>query len=101
MHFWTGPLQKDYGLWKAGEIPGENAIDTKVADWDSPLRMNITMRAEDSLANLKIYNSTFGDNNLTQFEIVNGDNSGTWDLKNNAFLYSKPLVAGHASNSER
>jgi len=27
---WTGPLPEDAALWKAGEIPGENAIDTKV-----------------------------------------------------------------------
>jgi len=29
-HMWTGPLPEDAALWKAGEIPGENAIDTKV-----------------------------------------------------------------------
>ncbi|MBN2289469.1 MAG: right-handed parallel beta-helix repeat-containing protein [Candidatus Glassbacteria bacterium] len=29
-HLWTGPLPEDAALWKAGEIPGENAIDTKV-----------------------------------------------------------------------
>lgn len=27
---WTGPLDADYGAWHAGEIPGENAVDTKI-----------------------------------------------------------------------
>ena len=27
---WTGPLDSDYGAWHAGEIPGENAVDTKI-----------------------------------------------------------------------
>ena len=30
-HFWTGPLAASYALWNAGEIPGENAVDTKVS----------------------------------------------------------------------
>ncbi len=27
---WTGPLDSDYAAWHAGEIPGENAVDTKI-----------------------------------------------------------------------
>lgn len=28
-HLWTGPLGEDHGAFKAGERPGENAMDTK------------------------------------------------------------------------
>lgn len=27
---WTGPLDADFGAWHAGEVPGENAVDTKI-----------------------------------------------------------------------
>ncbi|HMR66866.1 MAG TPA: right-handed parallel beta-helix repeat-containing protein, partial [Anaerolineae bacterium] len=45
-HFWTGPLQEDFNEWKAGEIPGENAIDTKVAldGWQDLPRSTLTVR---------------------------------------------------------
>ncbi len=45
-YFWTGPLDADFNSWNAGEVPGENAIDTKVADsdWDSVERATFTIR---------------------------------------------------------
>ena len=46
-HFWTSPLSSNFnGNWLAGERPGENAIDTKVAssNIDSATRMVITIR---------------------------------------------------------
>ena len=46
-HFWTGPLNEDFnGLWRAGETPGENAIDTKMvkSEWGSLPRMRITIK---------------------------------------------------------
>jgi hypothetical protein len=39
---WTGPLDRDYALYKAGERPGENAFDSKVAA-NGP-RARITIR---------------------------------------------------------
>jgi hypothetical protein len=39
---WTGPLDRDYGGYKRGEIPGENAFDSKVAS-NGP-RARITVR---------------------------------------------------------
>lgn len=46
-HFWTGPLAENFNSqWFAGQRPGENAIDTKVAksNWDQFDRMQITVR---------------------------------------------------------
>jgi hypothetical protein len=46
-YFWTGPLESNFNdRWFAGQTPGENAIDTKVAktDWESAQRMRITVR---------------------------------------------------------
>ena len=46
-HFWTGPLAADFNDWHAGEVPGENAIDTKVADdddWPTADRATFTIR---------------------------------------------------------
>ncbi|MBX3438035.1 MAG: right-handed parallel beta-helix repeat-containing protein [Planctomycetaceae bacterium] len=45
-HFWTGPLEQDFNEhWRAGERPGENAIDTKAArDWERADRLRITVR---------------------------------------------------------
>lgn len=46
-HFWTGPLQKDFNSgWRAGNVPGENAIDTKMVkeNWEQVDRMKITIR---------------------------------------------------------
>ncbi|MGD9856922.1 MAG: choice-of-anchor Q domain-containing protein [Planctomycetaceae bacterium] len=45
-HFWTGPLEEDFSEnWRAGQRPGENAIDTKAAkDWENAGRMRLTIR---------------------------------------------------------
>ncbi len=45
-YLWTGPLAADFNNWNAGEVPGENAIDTKVADsnWDAVERATFTIR---------------------------------------------------------
>ncbi len=41
---WTGPLPADAAGWKAGEIPGENAVDTKVnGAGDADYRARITI----------------------------------------------------------
>lgn len=43
---WTGPLSADFNSgWRAGDSPGENAIDTKVvkSGYDNEPRMNITL----------------------------------------------------------
>lgn len=166
-HFWTGPLTEDFNAWRAGEVPGENAVDTKMvkSDWDAVPRMRITLRnvvahgwvndgfisnraafnmkekiealfdgvtvydseiafrlrgtrgnadvtilnaviynveravrAEDNLANLAIYHTTFGGGIGTAFQIVAGNNSATWDLRNNAFPGAVPGVASDPSN---
>ena len=166
-HLWTGPLQSNFNQWNAGEVPGENAIDTKMvkSNWDAVPRMRITIRnvtahgwmpgyisnraafnlkekieavldgvtvfdneqafrirgtrgnanvtimnsvvfdndkavrAEDNLANLNIYNSTFGNARINHFQIVAGDNSASWDLGNNAFLNDLPTVAVNDSSN--
>jgi hypothetical protein len=45
---WTGPLPEDAALWKKGQVPGENAIDTKVnidpAVLASGYRPNLVLR---------------------------------------------------------
>ena len=41
---WTGPLPENAAGWKAGEIPGENAVDTKVNSDDNAYRAQITIR---------------------------------------------------------
>lgn len=45
-HFWTGPLHEDFNAWQAGEVPGENAIDTKVAleGWQDLPRFTLKVR---------------------------------------------------------
>ncbi len=55
-------------------------------------------RAEDAVANLKLYNSTFGDGLTTLFEVVSGSGESTWELRNDSFVGSKPAQAAHASN---
>lgn len=169
-HFWTSPLLEDFnGLWFAGERPGENAIDTKVAttNWESAERMRITVRdtvahgwvrdgyisnravfnmkekveavfdgvtvydseiafrlrgtrgnanttlknavvyevekavrAEDDLSNLKVLNSTFGDQIGQTVQFAGGDGGkGTWDWSNNAFLSAAiPSIATQGGN---
>jgi hypothetical protein len=39
---WTGPLERDYGTYRQGEIPGENAFDSKVSP-QGP-RARVTLR---------------------------------------------------------
>lgn len=43
---WTGPLEEDAGVYAAGELPGENAVDTKTFEPASvvPFRPQITIR---------------------------------------------------------
>lgn len=168
-HFWTGPLAEEFNAnWHAGERPGENAIDTKVADaqietaarmvitirdvvahgwepdgyianravfnmkekieatfdgitvYDSQIAFrlrgtrgnaNVTIRnavihdvetairAEDDLANLTVHNSTFGDGIGQRLRFAGGSGgTGSWDWRNNAFVTTKPAVAGGNSN---
>jgi hypothetical protein len=166
---WTGPLLTDFNTgWRAGNSPGENAIDTKVlqSGFANEIRMRITLRnvtaygwtaipqisnraafnlkekitanldrvtvydsqiafrirgglgnadttisnaviydvdtavrAEDGILNLRVFNSTFG-NGVGQHLQHAGSSSGvsTWDWRNNAFVGSKPIEAGNASN---
>lgn len=160
-HFWTGPLTEDFNAWNAGEVPGENAIDTKVADdgdWPGAERATFTIhnlvahgwindgyisnravfnmkekisaefdgvtvydaeigfrirgtrgnadvtiknvvffdleksiRAEDDLQNLEVYNSTFGSGIGELIELAGGGGGvGTWTFENNAFLNNSP-----------
>ena len=57
------------------------------------------IRAEDDVENLKILNSTFGNNIITQIEFAGGDGGiGTWEFKNNAFVDKKPSVANDTTN---
>lgn len=45
--FWTGPLQQNFNAgWRAGNSPGENALDTKVlqSGFENEIRMQITLR---------------------------------------------------------
>ena len=61
----------------------------------------IAIRAEDYLANLKVYNTVFGDAIGTYIKFVPGRSekkTGSWDFRNNVFLKSKPSVAGEANN---
>lgn len=167
-HFWTAPLEADFGAWRAGQRPGENAVDTKVVKdgWENVERMRLTLRnvtahgwladsyinnkaafnmkekvdaifdgvtvydseiafrlrgnrgnanvtihnavvfdvdkairAEDNLKNLELYNSTFGHGIKTLVQFAGGDGGkSTWDLRNNAFVGSKPGVANDPSN---
>jgi parallel beta helix pectate lyase-like protein/flagellar hook capping protein FlgD len=166
--FWTGPLTEDFNSgWKAGNIPGENALDTKLVkdNWDAIDRMQVTIknttvfgfqngninnmaafnlkekieavldgvtvydceiafrmrgtrgnanvtimnsvvyncekafRAEDDVANLKLYNSTFGSGLQNTFTFAGGDGGiGSWEILNNAFWGSKPDLAADGSN---
>ncbi|MBN1676548.1 MAG: right-handed parallel beta-helix repeat-containing protein [Kiritimatiellae bacterium] len=58
-----------------------------------------SIRAEDDLSNLKLYNNTFGNNIGTYFQWAGGSGGvGTWDVRNNAFMGSKPSIASHSSN---
>jgi hypothetical protein len=42
--FWTGPLPADAAGFKKGEVPGENAIDTKAKPYAAPWRGTIIVR---------------------------------------------------------
>jgi hypothetical protein len=58
-----------------------------------------TVRAEDDLANLKIYNSTFGNGLDTQFQFAGGGGEPiNWEIMNNAFVGQKPGFAGKPNN---
>lgn len=166
---WTGPLAEDFNDgWSAGDVPGENAVDTKVlkSGYEDEPRMRITItnvnaygwtkgpainnraafnlkekidavlnritvydseiafrvrggrgnadtrisnaviydvdkaiRAEDGLANLKVYNATFGDGIGTLIQQAGADSDvATWDMRNNAFLDGPPSEAHTESN---
>ncbi|MCA9140695.1 MAG: right-handed parallel beta-helix repeat-containing protein [Planctomycetales bacterium] len=169
-HFWTSPLTEDFNdFWFAGERPGENAIDTKVAstNWETAERMQITLRdvvahgwvrdgfiankavfnmkekveavfdgvtvfdseiafrlrgtrgnanvtlknaviydvekairAEDNLSNLKVFNTTFGDQILQTLQFAGGSGGvDSWDWRNNAFFQATiPSVAASSDN---
>ncbi len=57
------------------------------------------IRAEDDLANLQVYNTTFGDGIDTMLQFAGGSGgTGSWDLRNNAFVGSIPSVASDPSN---
>ncbi len=61
--------------------------------------VDIAVRAEDNLANLRVYNSTFGDG-VGQALRLAGGSSGlpTWEWRNNAFVSPVPQEIAHASN---
>jgi len=57
------------------------------------------VRTEDDLQNLKIYESTFGEGIGTMLIPVSSSSGfDTWDIKNNAFLDTKPSEATDSSN---
>ena len=57
------------------------------------------VRAEDDVADLRIYNSTFGNGIGSQLTHAGGNNGvPSWDWKNNAFSGSKPGEANHSTN---
>lgn len=58
------------------------------------------IRAENDLANLKVYNSTFGENLPTQIEYTGGDaGAESWDFKNNAFVNERPSTIPAEANT--
>lgn len=61
--------------------------------------VNIAIRAEDDLANLVVYNTTFGDGIGRVITFAGGSGgTGSWDFKNDLFVGSKPAQASHSSN---
>ena len=61
--------------------------------------VDTAVRAEDDVADLRIFNSTFGRDIGTKLEVVNGTSAqGSWDIRNNAFLQSKPQQASQVTN---
>jgi len=57
------------------------------------------IRAEDDVANLKIYHTTFGHDIGQQLQLAGGSGgTGTWDWRNNAFVGQKPTQASDATN---
>lgn len=48
---WTGPLAADAGVYSAGEIPGENAVDTKTFEPASV----VTHRPQITLRNIEVF----------------------------------------------
>lgn len=63
---WTGPLPADAADWEAGEIPGENAIDTKINEE----AVNTSYRAKITIRNVTAYGFVPGYiNNRAAFNI--------------------------------
>ena len=57
------------------------------------------IRAEDNLTDLRVYNSTFGHGIQDHLRHAGGSGgTATWDLRNNAFIGSRPTEASHSSN---
>lgn len=48
---WTGPLPADAAGWNAGEIPGENAVDTKINEG----AVNTSYRPNITISNVEAY----------------------------------------------
>jgi len=53
---WTGPLPEDAANFKAGEIPGENAVDTKI----NPDAINSGYRPKITIRNVEAYGFSKG-----------------------------------------
>ncbi len=61
--------------------------------------VDVAIRAETDLAELDVYNSTFGNGIGTILNTVNGAGGvNTWDWRNNAFIGSQPNAATAPSN---
>ncbi len=57
------------------------------------------IRAEDDLANLKVYHTTFGDGIGRHIQYAGGKGGvHSWDIRNNAFIGNKPSIASHVTN---
>ena len=70
----------------------DNGIDLWVGDGDG-----LTSTTYDEVSNLKVYNNTFGDS--TSFYLEDDQTLFTnWDLRNNAFLGTKPARFSHSTN---
>ena len=61
--------------------------------------VDTAIRAEDNTRDLRVYHSTFGNGIGIQLDVVSGGAGvASWDLRNNAFLGSKPSQADHPTN---
>ena len=62
-------------------------------------RCEKAIRAEDNVANLNVYNSTFGASIGKVLEMAGGSGgTGSWDWRNNAFISEVPSVVSSSSN---